>query len=148
MKLASISNLGRASSLMVYGFLVASLTASLILTFWWNLDLLVAMLVSNFLAITTWMTRVRCWVDSSSLSFRQFFVTMKIPLESIDSADVEQDSFGLGAGLRWLGKGEWAMLSGGDYLNLTFGEKRILASCSCPHRVIELIRGAKREDCQ
>lgn len=133
------SSLGRASKTVIVILFVAVLISSLVLTFFMNTDLLVATLLGTFFILVTWLTRVRCVVQEDTVTFRQFFKTIVVPIKDINSVSVERDSFGLGTGLKWFGSGAWAMLSGGDYLDIHYGSKRVLATCAHPEQIAEVL---------
>lgn len=133
------SSLGQASRTVIVILFAAVLIASLVLTFFTNTDLLVATLLGTFFILVTWLTRVRCVVHKDTVTFRQFFKAIVVPIKDVKSVSVERDSFGLGTGLKLFGRGEWAMLSGGDYLDIRYGNRRILATCASPEQVAEVL---------
>ncbi len=105
-------------------------------------ELLAPAAIATFMSLIFWFTRVRTTVTSQEVSFFQLGKRIRVPVADVHSCTTHQDRFGLGAGLRWLGRNQWGMLSGDDYLEVRHGDgASLLVSHRDAEPLAEFLRG-------
>lgn len=127
--LSSVSRLGAGSRVVTVACSLIGLGFSLAAT--WRLEWPLFIPAGCFLigALVCWLTRVRTTVTADEVAFFQLGRTIRVPYTQVHGCLAHVDRLGLGAGLIWSGPGQWGMLSGDDYLDLSYGAgRRLLVS--------------------
>lgn len=109
-----------------------------------NWELIIPAVIATAISIITWFTRVKTTVTNDRITFFQLGKTIQVPIPAIHSCSPHGDSFGLGAGLRWLGRKQWGMLSGDSYVEIRYGEgASLLASHRSAEELCAYVRGGQ-----
>ena len=124
--LTSTSRLGRASYVVFVALSLGGLAAGTSAAVTGRYERLILAAILVVMSLVLWGTRVRTVTHPDRVVFRQLGKTLEVRFDDVASCTPHRDGLGLGAGLRWLGRGQWVMLSGDSFCDIAYGRGRSL----------------------